>query len=212
MREIKRASSCFPNHPEIGGLQRPLLVLTLRCMNLLATGKIRVLMALLLSLSPCRAGDFDAVDGPNVRVMRQEDGSRSIFIRSPDSRTLTKKTFSPNGVITMLTVYKMDANQNPLGCKISDGQGNELYKVSYGYHKTTGLLVQEKMFDSRVRRINPANGAEMPVQLVVYLYDGEGKRSAPIVYNLLPGKKMEDVFGVKTSELKVNPFKSGGKP
>lgn len=112
----------------------------------------------------------------------------------------------------MLTVYKMDANQNPLGCKISDGQGNELYKVSYGYQKTTGLLVQEKMFDVRVRRINPANGAEMPVQLVVYLYDAEGKRSAPIVYNLLPGKKMEEVFGVKTSELKVNPFKSGGKP
>ena len=33
---------------------------------------------------------FDAVDGPNVRVMRHDDGSRTIFTRSPDNRTLTK--------------------------------------------------------------------------------------------------------------------------
>ncbi|MEO7099017.1 MAG: hypothetical protein ABI162_06620 [Luteolibacter sp.] len=159
----------------------------------------------------CRAGDLEGVEGPNVRVMRQEDGSRSMFMRSPDSRTLTKKTFSPNGVLTMLTIYKMDSNQNPLGCRISDGQGNELFKVSYGYHKKTGQLVQEKMYDARVKRLAKDGVTEMPVQLVVYLYDAEGKRSAPIVYNLLPGKTFEQVFGVKTSALESNPFKEGGK-
>jgi len=180
-------------------------------MNPLATWKIRILAALLV-IQPVMAGsDFDAVDGPNVRVMRHEDGSRAMFTRSPDSKTLTKKTFSANGVMTMLTVYKMDANQNPLGGKIYDGQNNELFKVSYGYQKSTGLLVQEKMFDARTRRINPANGAEMPVQLVVYLYDAEGKRSAPIIYNLLPGKTFEEVFGVKSSALETNPFKESGR-
>ncbi len=177
-------------------------------MNPLATWKIRILAAL-LGIQPVMA-DIDAVDGPNVRVMRHEDGSRTVFTRSPDNRTLIKET-TLNGTKTMQTVYKMDSNQNPLGCKIYDGQNNELFKVSYGYQKSTGLLVQEKMFDARVRRINPANGTEMPVQLVVYLYDAEGKRSAPIIYNLLPGKTFEEVFGVKSSALETNPFKESGK-
>ena len=139
--------------------------------------------------------------------MKHKDGSRAVFTRSPDSRTLTKKTYTPNGVICMLTTYKMDSNGNPLGCKIKDGQNTEMFKVSYGYHKVTGLLVEELMFDSRVRRLNPANGKELPVQRIVYLYDAEGKRSAPMVYNLLPGKTFEQVFGVKSSALESNPFK-----
>ena len=180
-------------------------------MKLLATWKKCFVLMIVgfLSSSPCRASDFDAVNGPNVRVMRHEDGSRAVFTRSPDSRTLTKKTFSANGVLTMLTIYTMDANGNPRGCKIKDGQGNELFKVSYGYHKVTGLLEQERMYDARTRRMDPNTGKEMPVQLVVYLYDAEGKRSAPIVYNLLPGKKFEEVFGVKSSALESNPFKDG---
>ena len=158
---------------------------------------------------PCHASDVDSVDGPNVRFMRHEDGSKVIFNRSPDNKTLTKKTYSPNGPLTMLTTYKMDANGNPLGCKIRDGQNQELYKVSYGYHKKTGQLVQEKMYDARTKRLAKDGVTEMPVQLVVYLYDAEGKRSAPIVYNLLPGKTFEQVFGVKSSALDKNPFKDG---
>ena len=139
--------------------------------------------------------------------MKHKDGSRAVFTRSPDSRTLTKKTFSPNGKLSMLTTYRMDSNGNPLGCKIKDGQNTEMFKVSYGYHKVTGLLMEELMFDSRVRRLNPANGKELPVQRIVYLYDAEGKRSAPMVFNLLPGKTFEQVFGVKSSALESNPFK-----
>lgn len=150
---------------------------------------------------------METVDGPNVRCMKLEDGSRAVFIRSPDSRTLTKKTYTPNGVLSMLTTYRMNASGDPLGCKIKDGQNQEMFKVSYGYHKVTGQLVEELMFDSRVKRMNPANGKELPVQKVVYLYDAEGKRSAPIVFNLLPGKTFEQVFGVKASAFETNPFK-----
>ena len=178
-------------------------------MNSLATWNIRALAAGLLFSVSCLASEIETVDGPNVRCMKMEDGSRAVFIRSPDSRTLTKKTVSPNGVLTMLTTYRMDTDGNPLGCKIKDGQGQEMFKVSYGYHKVTGLLVEELMFDSRVKRLNPNNGKELPVQRVVYLYDAEGKRSAPIVFNLLPGKTFEQVFGVKASALERNPFKQG---
>lgn len=185
-------------------------------MNLLATLKtlgagLLLSLALISISAPARASEFEGVDGPNVRYMKHKDGSRSVFIRSPDNKTLTKKTFSANGVLSMLTTYKMDANQNPLGCKIRDGLGTEMFKVSYGYHRVTGQLVEELMFDSRVKRVSPENPEqEMPVQRIVYVYDAEGKRSPPIIFNLLPGRTFEQVFGVKSSALDVNPFKDEG--
>lgn len=172
-----------------------------------------VVLAGLLAALVCNAkepaNDMEAIDGPNVRVMRHEDGARTVFTRTPDDRTLTKKKFTAGGALCMLTVYRMDSNGNPIGCKIFDSQNQVLFKVSYGYRKSDGQLVEERMFDARVIRKDPDSGKEMPVQRVCYLYDAQGNRSAPIVYNLLPGKTMEQVFGVKSSALETNPFKDG---
>ena len=161
-----------------------------------------------------RANELEAVDGPNVRVMRHEDGSRTLFTRTPDNRSLTKKKLNANGVLVMMTNYRMDSNSNPVSCKIYDGSNNLLFKVSYGYRKSDGQLVEERMFDARNKRVDPNTGIEMPIQRVCYVYDAQGNRSAPIVYNLLPGKTFEEVFGVKSSALDVNPFKeeSGKAP
>ena len=180
-------------------------------MNRLTTCKIVFLALGLLAFLPCRADELEAVDGPNVRTMKHEDGSRTVFIRSPDSRILTKKTFK-NGTVTMVTTYWMDAAGNPTGCKIHDGQKQELFKVAYGYNQHNGQLEREVMFDSRVKRMNPADGKELPVQIIRYVYDAEGKRSAPMAFNLLPGKKMEEVFGVKSSALESNPFNETAPP
>lgn len=154
------------------------------------------------------AGELDAVDGPNVRVMQHKDGSKTIFTRSPNNQVLTKKTFSAAGKLALITVYRMDANANPKSCKIFDGQNNELFKVAYGYRISDGQLVQEEMYDSRVRRTNPKKpDEEMPVQVVRYLIDPQGKRSAPIVYNLFPGKTFEQIYGSGTS-VSPDPFQS----
>ena len=187
-------------------------------MSFLANWKIsNPLLAVLSALCLClqvRGNELEAVDGPNVRVMRHEDGSRTLFTRTPDNRSLTKKKFNANGVLVMMTNYRMDSNSNPVSCKIYDGANNLLYKVSYGYRKSDGQLVEERMFDARTKRLHPNSGIEMPVQRVCYVYDAQGNRSAPIVYNLLPGKTFEEVFGVKSSALDVNPFKeeSGKAP
>lgn len=154
-----------------------------------------------------RDKDFHAVDGPNVRVLRHDDGAKTIFTRTVDNRTLSKKKFTANGVLTMRTTYRMDANENPLSCKIYDGLGECLFKVSYGYRKSDGQLVEERMFDARVVRKDPDTGREMPIQIVKYVYDTQGKRSAPIVFNMLPGKTFEEVFGMKSSHLETNPFR-----
>jgi len=129
-------------------------------MHPLATRKILTLLAVLLTAVCHGAPDqgFDAVDGPNVRVMRHEDGARTLFTRTPDNRTLTKKKFSANGRLIMLTIYRMDANGNPIGCKIFDGNKDLLFKVSYGYRKSDGQLVEERMFDARVTRKDPDTG------------------------------------------------------
>lgn len=181
-------------------------------MNPLATWKTVVLLGALLAggLAAAPAPGFDDVDGPNVRVIRHADGSRTRFTRTPDNTSLTKKKYSPDGAMTMVTIYTMDKFGNPLGCKIYDGNKNLLFKVSYGYRKTDGKLVEERMFDARVKRTDPNTGKEMPVQRICYLYDGQGNRSAPIVYNLLPPgrnhKSLEELFGVKSSALDSNPF------
>ena len=181
-------------------------------MSFLANWKIfNPPLAVLLALCFClqvSGNELEAVDGPNVRVMRHEDGSRTLFTRTPDNRSITKKKFNGNGVLVMMTNYRMDSNSNPVSCKIYDGANNVLYKVSYGYRKSDGQLVEERMFDAKTKRVDPNTGVEMPVQRVCYVYDAQGNRSAPIVYNLLPGKTFEEVFGVKSSALDDNPFKA----
>lgn len=152
---------------------------------------------------------FDAVDGPNVRVMRHDDGSRTIFTRSPDNRTLTKKTYTGNGALFLITIYRMDAHGNPMNCKIYDGQKTEMFKSRYGYRKSDGVLVEEQMFDSRVKRVDPNTGEEMPVRRFIYTYDALGNRSAPISITLTPGKTAEEVYG-GPSALDVNPFHAPG--
>jgi hypothetical protein len=179
-------------------------------MNPLATLKIIGLIAGLFAFSQgvldARDKDFDAVDGPNVRVMRHDDGSRTMFMRSPDKKKLTKKKMSANGVLTMMTIYWMDSNGNPTGCRIYDGQNEPLFRVKYGFRKGDLKLVKEKMYDARTPRKDPNTGEEMPVQTITYVYDAEGNRSAPIIFNHFPGKTFEQVFGVKSSALETNPF------
>jgi hypothetical protein len=180
-------------------------------MNRLATWKIPAFAMSILFSMFCNAAepskDFDEIEGPNVRVTRHEDGSRTTFTRTTNNQTLAKRKFTANGVLQMLTIYRMDPHGNPISCKIYDGDKNLMFKVRYAYRKIDGQLAEEQMFDARVVRRDPNSGKEMPVQRIVYLFDDQGNRSAPIVYNLLPGKKFEEVFGEKSSALEANPFK-----
>ncbi|NNC90642.1 MAG: hypothetical protein HKN82_19465 [Akkermansiaceae bacterium] len=146
--------------------------------------------------------------GPNVRMMSHQDGSRTQFRRSPDERTLTKRTRGPNGVVKMVAVYRMDKNGNPRGCQIFDGRNNLLFKVSYGYHRVHGQLVAEDMFDARVKRIDPSTGKETPVRRMYYTYDAQGNQSKPIVIVPVKGRTAEAVFGGRSTFPHDNPFKT----
>lgn len=175
-------------------------------MSRLATTIFALLALPLSSVCMAQIPADELEEGPFVRVKLNEDGSRTVFRRSPDNRTLTKKTYSANGILRLLTVYRMDKNGNPRGCKISDGQGTELFKVGYGYDKTWGRLVEERMFDSRVKNIDPDSGQEMPVRRFIYTYDAQGNRSKPLSFVLKPGATAEDVYGAGPSAYEKNPF------
>ena len=146
-----------------------------------------------------------AADSQYVRVMRNQDGSTSVFKRSPNNEVLEKRTYNASSVLTMLTVYRMDRQGNPLGCKIYDGLKQELFKARYGYDNRTGLLVEEQMFDVRVKRLDPAGKEEMPVRRFIYTYDANGKQNKPISIVLRPGKTSEEVYA-RPSALEKNPF------
>jgi len=68
------------------------------------------------------------------------------------------------------------------------------------------------MFDARTPRKDPNTGKEMPVQIVQYVYDAQGNRSAPMIFNLLPGKTFEQVFGEKSSVRGADAFKNNSVP
>ena len=167
--------------------------------------RIFAILAFGVAFSVAETAGFDAVEGDNVRVTRHDDGSRTIFERSADEKVLTKRTFTADGKMFLVTVYRMDSHGNPLNCKIYDGQKNEMFKSRYGYRKSDGLLVEEQMFDSRVKRLDPNTGNEMPVRRFIYTYDALGNRSTPISITLTPGATAEDVYG-GPSALELNPF------
>lgn len=157
------------------------------------------------------------VRGPYSSVKKNKDGTSEEFSRTPDLRTITKKTLSANKVLVLTTIYRLDANGNPKNCDIFDGSGKKLFKSRYGYSKKPGLtfgkLVEEQMFDARVPRYNPDTGEEMPVRRFIYTYDSNGKQHKPVALTLTPGRTYEEAYGPgpESSALQFDPFK-GAKP
>ena len=146
--------------------------------------------------------------GPNVRVLHENDGSRTVFQQSPDALTLVKRNLNSTGTLRMLTVYRMNAYGDPLSCEISDGKGRLLFKVSYGYHKESRRLVAEDMFDAQVKRYVPGTTTIMPVRRIYYKYDAHGSRSKGIAFVLKQGQLAEEAFSDDLSTYpRQNPFK-----
>jgi hypothetical protein len=150
----------------------------------------------------------------NVRIMRHRDGTSTEYRRSSDEKTLTKRRLSGtkggrNATVTT-TVYRMDSRGNPLSCKIFDGKGNELYKVAYGYHRETGRLVAEDMFDSRVPQKDPTTGKETPVRRMYWFYDGAGNVSRAFSFVWRKGEYAEEKYSkpadIESSFPTDNPF------
>jgi hypothetical protein len=156
----------------------------------------------------------------NVRIMRNQDGSFTEFKKSSDERIIERRNYSAqNGgsgerVLRMSIIYRKDVYGKMRSGRIHDGSGKILYRVVYGYHKETGKLVAENMFDARVKRTeivtDPSTGktkeVEKPVRKLYHRYDAQGRRAKPIVICLPPGKRAEELFGPDKGSWIKDPF------
>lgn len=126
------------------------------------------LLVACVSLS-ARANETE-IEGPHVRILRGDDGSKTIFKRLPNQNAMIKSTYDPNGVLTSQAHYRNVKNTNLLGsCKIYDAQNKEIFKVSYAYDKF-GRLTQERMYDSASNKL---------ARIFLYSYDEQGNRLKP---------------------------------
>lgn len=162
-----------------------------------------------MQTSDARKNDRDShKKSQNVRIMRNEDGSITEFRRSSDERVIEKRTYGdrPGGngdrVLRMSIIYRKDVHGRLRTGKVYDGAGQVLYRVVYGYHRTTGRLVAENMYDARVKRtktVTDANGVakemETPVRRLYHRYDAQGRPAKPIVFCAPAGKRAEQLFG-----------------
>jgi len=145
----------------------------------------------------------------SVRIMRNNDGSYTEFSKSSDERIIERRNYSAsNGgsgerVLRMSIIYRKDVFGKLRSGKIYDGTGKVLYRVVYGYHKQTGRLVAENMYDARVKRTqivtDPQTGKtkeiETPVRKLYHRYDAQGRPAKPIVFCMPAGKRAEELFG-----------------
>lgn len=165
----------------------------------------------------------EARDNQSVRIIHNEDGSYTKFKKSPDDRVIERLTYGSKStgtgerVLYLRIVYRKDRQGRFRSGMIYDGAGNILYRVVYGYHRLTGRLVAENMYDARVKRTHVitdrATGKpkeiEKPVRYLRYRYDAQGRQMKPIVFCLPAGRRAEELFGKEGSSYMEDPWKKG---
>ena len=146
--------------------------------------------------SVAQAQDWEIL-GPNSRVMKHQDGSRTYYKRTAGQKVIVKKNVGVDGNVRLVTHYHMDDLGNPRACKIYDNNNKLLFKVSYGYEIATGRLMREMMFHADRKDLN--TGSLLVASETRYTYDSQGNRSKPLVFTFAKGKTAEELFGKKST-------------
>ncbi len=154
--------------------------------------------------------DFNQQNGPNVRVMTLGNGGRAVHLKSADGRSLTRKSFTAAGLLEFISVFRLDERGNPLGAKLYDGARQELFRVSFGYRKSDGKLIEVRMFDSRQKHMDVDGVTELPVLRKICGDDPEGKMTLGPAIIVRPAVGAEEAIknGVEPMILDGNPFNS----
>jgi len=151
-------------------------------------------------LPPSGAAGFDALDGPDIRVKIDTNERKCVFTRSGDRKMVTKNTYSKEGALLSVSVYKLNENGKIAACHIYDSHKTQLYKVGYGYRKQDGKLVMERMWDCRAQRdYRNLYDRETPVQEVDYFDDASGNASIPVIICNLDSNIFERDYGSTTT-------------
>lgn len=123
---------------------------------------------------------------PNVRIGLVHDRTYVLWTRVPteNGSVLTQYHFEVSGGISFKSVHRVDLQGSPQGSRIFNETDREILKVSYGYRKSDGRLVEERIFDSQEKRVDD-EGKEEPVRRVVHSFDVGGSLTSEIL-DLMP--------------------------
>lgn len=142
--------------------------------------------------------------GDMVRVIRNPDGSRSIYQRQVGWRGMRCSTYTASGRLAAVNDYTEGKYGQLVSCIIYDHtKKNIIYKVSYGYD-SRARLVEERMFSHPGRKL---------VQRVIYKYDNHGNRSKPLIVSLnTGGTNIPEIAPTMRDDVnKINRELRGGK-
>ena len=105
---------------------------------------------------------------PDIRTELKSNGIYTLWTRktTESGSQLNQYQFSEGGDVALKTVYRVNQNGSPLSSKIFDEKSNELFKISYGYRKSDGMLVEERIFDSRSRPMD--NRGVGPIRRILH--------------------------------------------
>jgi len=135
--------------------------------------------------------------GPNSRVMRHQDGSRTYYKRNSVDKMLVKKNVGTDGRVRLITHYYMDDFGNPRACHIFNSANKMLFKAKNGYQPSTGRLMEEQMLFAD--RVDPKTGQPLIASRTRYTYDAQGNRSKPMIFTFVEGQTAESLYGKKTT-------------
>lgn len=129
-----------------------------------------------------------------VRVKQNADGT-TTELEMKDAQTIVRRTLTEksNGerIIGSQTIYIKSRDGLLRNAKISDGSGKPIFKIRYGYHKVTGKLILEELFDAEGDRRNE-KGQIIPLQRLYYKYDPHGNRSKPYAITTTDNGRVEN--------------------
>lgn len=137
---------------------------------------LAVVLAALAAGSPGWAQSPDLVheNRDMVRVMRNPDGSKSVYQRQSGMRGMRCSMYSPTGRLVAINDYQEGRYGQLASCIVYDANREPIYKVSYGYD-SQARLIEERMY---------AHPEQKLVQRVIYRYDANGERSKPLIVSL----------------------------
>ncbi len=114
--------------------------------------------------------------GPFVRMVRHNDGSRTVTARDASKREQEITTYDHEGELRLRRIYQLDRYGRAERFMIYDGQGTPLVRGEFTFDEF-GRMIEERLF-------SVPDGK--PIRTLRQTYDAQGKVQVPKVANHQP--------------------------
>jgi len=129
--------------------------------------------------SPTRAqGDpskLPAASGPFVRMVRHNDGSRTVTAKDPSKAEQEVLTYDPQGDLKLRRLYQLDRYGKPVTFVINEASGRPVLRGEFTYD-VRDRMSEERLYslpgNQMIRRLvqdyDPGTGKKLPARIQNY--------------------------------------------